>query len=94
MKRIDATEMLKAELASDSRLSTLQTMIEAQINALEKLLESNVSSVKDAGAWNVVCGYVEQLKFWAPRIFYNIETNLDWFEKSEGAPAHPLVGRE
>jgi hypothetical protein len=94
MKRLDVVSVLQAEISEESRLATLHVMLEGQIKALETLLENNAAHVKDPGAWNVVAGFIDQLRFYAPRVFYSSETNLDWTEKQEGIPAHPLFGKD
>lgn len=95
MRRLDILQQVQAEIAEDSRRATLMAMVEGQIAALERLLESNASSVKDAGAWNTTAGFIDQLRFWAPRMFFPSGENADWLaEKIEGAPAHPLFGKD
>jgi hypothetical protein len=94
MKRLDVLESLGAEINEESRLATLHAMLEGQIAALERLLESNAAHVKDPGAWNVVAGFIDQLRFYAPRVFYRSDVNLDWMEKREGVPVHPLFGKD
>lgn len=94
MKRLDVLAGLEAELSEENRIATLHAMLEGQIHALERMLESNVAHVKDPGAWNVVAGFIDQLRFYAPRVFYSSEVNLDWSEKQEGVPAHPLFGKD
>lgn len=94
MKRLDVLTTIEAELSEENRLATLHAMLEGQIAALERLLESNASHVKDPGAWNVVAGFIDQLRFYAPRVFYSSETNLDWVQKGEGVPVHPLFGKD
>lgn len=94
MKRLDVIAGLQAELSEENRVAILHTMIEGQIHALERLLESNAAYVKDPGAWNVLAGFIDQLRFYAPRVFYPSEANLDWMEKGEGAPAHPMFGKD
>lgn len=94
MKRLDVLAGLEAELSEENRIATLHAMLEGQIKALERMLESNAAHVKDPGAWNVVAGFIDQLRFYAPRVFYSSETNLDWAEKQEGVPAHPLFGKD
>jgi hypothetical protein len=94
MKRIDVVASIQAKQSEDDRLATLHVMLEGQINAIERLLEANAAQVKDPAAWNVVAGFIDQLRFYAPRVFYAPEVNLDWAAKGEGAPAHPLFGKE
>jgi hypothetical protein len=94
MKRLDVVAGLQAELSEENRLAALHAMLEGQMNALERLLENNAAYVKDPGAWNVVAGFIDQLRFYAPRVFYTAETNLDWAQKQEGVPAHPLFGKD
>ncbi len=94
MKRLDVLAALEAELSEENRIATLHVMLEGQIKALERLLESNAEHVKDPGAWNVVAGFIDQLRFYAPRVFYPSEINLDWAEKQEGVPARPLFGKD
>lgn len=93
MKRLDVAQRLREEIKEEDRLATLHVMIEGQIGALERLLETNASYVKDPAAWNVVAGFMDQLRFYAPRMFYSAEANVEWFEKQEGAPTHPLFGK-
>ena len=90
MKRLDVVQRMREEIKEEDRLATLHAMIEGQIGALERLLEANASHVKDPAAWNIVAGFMDQLRFYAPRVFYPVEANLDWSEKQEGAPVHPL----
>lgn len=95
MKRLDEVVHLRAELDEESRKATLIIMAEGQIRALEKLLESNAAAVKDPGAWNTVCGFVDQLKFWVPRLYSTVEQNANWLgENREAYPPHPLFGKD
>lgn len=92
MKRLDVIAGLQSELSEENRLAILHTMLEGQIHALERLLETNAAYVRDPGAWNVVAGFIDQLRFYAPRVFYSSDVNLDWMQKGEGAPAMPMFG--
>ena len=95
MRRMDAAEQIRAELLEESRNATLMAMVEGQIAALERLLESNAEHVKDPGAWNITAGFIDQLKFWAPRMFFTPAANADWLSmKEEGAPVPPLFGKD
>lgn len=93
MKRLDVAQRLREEIKEEDRLAALHVMIEGQINALERLMETNATHVKDPGAWNILAGYIDQLRFWAPRVFYTSEVNADFAEKQEGVPAHPMFGK-
>lgn len=94
MKRLDIAQTLKEEVKAEDRLASLHIMIESQIHAIERLFEANAEHVKDPGAWNTVAGFIDQLRFWAPRMFYSSSINNDWFEKQEGIAAHPLFGKD
>lgn len=95
MRRMDAGERVRAELLEESRNTTLMAMVEGQIAALERLLETNTEHVKDPGAWNITAGFIDQLKFWAPRMFFAPAANADWLAmKEEGAPVPPLFGKD
>lgn len=95
MKRMDVSAALERAVREESQIATLHEMLEAQIRALEALLVLNEAKVRDPAAWNVVAGFITQLRFYAPRIFYTPETNLDWLNSiPEGAPAHPLAGMD
>lgn len=95
MRRMDAGERVRAELLEESRNATLMAMVEGQIAALERLLETNTEHVKDPGAWNITAGFIDQLKFWAPRMFFAPAANADWLAmKEEGAPVPPLFGKD
>ncbi len=92
MQRMDLNAARDAKAEEASRLATLHELIERQIAGLEALFKANSAHVKDAASFNIVAGYIDQLKFWAPRPFYDLEVNADWFCKGEGAPVHPLLG--
>lgn len=77
MKRLDTNEHLLAQLAQESRRATLLELIDKQLDGLERLLETNVAQVQDAGAYNIAAGYVEQLRFWSAAAFFSPENNLD-----------------
>lgn len=95
MRRMDAGERVRAELLEESRNATLMAMVEGQIAALERLFETNTEHVKDPGAWNITAGFIDQLKFWAPRMFFAPAANADWLAmKEEGAPVPPLFGKD
>lgn len=95
MRRMDAGERVRAELLEESRNATLMAMVEGQIAALERLLETNTEHVKNPGAWNITAGFIDQLKFWAPRMFFAPAANADWLAmKEEGAPVPPLFGKD
>jgi len=77
VKPLDMVKHLQAELNAESRKATLVTTQLAQINILEKLIETNGIFVEDAGAYNTVAGFIAQLKFWVPSIYSKPEHNLN-----------------
>ena len=89
MRRIDTTQAILAEHAKEDHIATLQTMLEGQLAAIEKVLEGNVDRVCDPGAWNVVAGFMDQLRFWLPRMFYPADVNV---VLQGQVPEHPLHG--
>ena len=76
MKPLDVVKHLDEVLNGESRQTALDTLILAQIQGLEKLMESNGAHVKSALAYNHCVGLIEQLKYYAPAAFQESEQNL------------------
>ena len=77
MKKLNEVQHLQIEIDAEVRQAALNTMILAQIQGLEKLMETNGAYVKSPLAYNMVVGLVEQLKYYAVSSFLDAEQTLD-----------------
>lgn len=69
MKTLDEAKLLREQMSEESRQVTLDATIAAQIQILERLLESNAGYVKSPLSYNACAGFLEQLKHHAPAAF-------------------------
>ncbi len=65
MKQLNELEHLKAMMTEDQRQESLDYLLNAQIESIERLLETNASYVKSPVAYNMCAGLLDQLKFYA-----------------------------
>lgn len=77
MKRLDEVSNWKAQVDEEHRQTTLDMLITAQIQGLEKLMETNGAYVKSPLAYNMVAGLVDQLKYYTRASFRSGEEMLD-----------------
>ena len=77
MKRLDEVSNWKAQVDEEHRQSALDMLITAQIQGLEKLMETNGAYVKSPLAYNMVVGLVDQLKYYTLASFRSGEEMLD-----------------
>lgn len=94
MKRLDVVAHLQEQLTDEAYTATLNMLIEKQIEGIEKLIEGSGSRVKDPGAYNVVAGLLDQLRYFCLALYLSPEFNLDNMERKEGTPAVLLPGGE
>jgi hypothetical protein len=92
MKPLKEVEHWKIEFNEEARQAALDTMIEAQIRGLERLLENNGAHVKSPMAYNTCASLIEQLKYYAPACFRSGEFNFDE-EVKKGFSEQPLYGK-
>lgn len=77
MKPLNEVQHWKKELDEESRQTALDTIIAAQIQGLEKLMENNGVHVKSALAYNRCVGLIEQLKYYSHAAFRPADRTLD-----------------
>jgi hypothetical protein len=91
MRPLNEVQHWKKELDEASRQAALDTMILAQIQGLEKLMEGNGAHVKSALAYNQCVGLIQQLKHYATACYRPPEQSLDRQIYTE--PFKPLHGQ-
>ena len=77
MKPLNEVKEWERQVSDDLRQVTLDTMIELQIRALERTIESNAIHAKSPMSYNVCVGLIDQLRYYAPAIFRTAELNLE-----------------
>lgn len=92
MKPLNEVKEWEQQISEELRQATLDTMIELQIKALERTLESNAKYAKSPMAYNTCAGLIEQLRYYAPAIFRTGELNFD-IEVNNGLNGRPLYGK-
>ena len=68
-------------------------MVNAQIDALERLIEQGESSVRCPSCWNHVASLIEQLRYYVPAIWISAEDNLANVNKEGFAIRDVLSGK-
>lgn len=76
MKKLDEVAIWKDKMSEQSRQATLDTVLQNQIEAYEKIMESNVEHVKSIMAYNTCAGLIEQLKYYSMAAFQPPEYHL------------------
>jgi hypothetical protein len=84
MKQLNEVEHLKAILTEDQRQESLDYFLLAQIESIERLLETNAAYVKSPMAYNACAGLLNQLKMYAFGAFRDpvsqMETEKNYFD--------------
>lgn len=74
MKNLNVKEVLEKDISYEIEARVL--MINAQIDALERLIEQGEPSVRCPSCWNHVASLIEKLRYYAPAIWLSAEDNL------------------
>jgi len=91
MKLLNEVQHWKKEFDEESRQTALDTIILAQIQGLEKLMENNGAYVKSALAYNQCVGLIAQLKHYSAACYRPPEQSIDLQIYKE--PLKPMYGK-
>ena len=92
MKPLNEVKNLQEQINEESRQATLDTLIDLQIQGLERLLETNGRRVKSPMAYNTCVSLIAQLKYYAPASFRDGGLSLDK-EREAGFSSIPMHGK-
>lgn len=76
MKPLDVAKDLEKFQSREHRKYVVALELNAQISALETIIEMNADLVDSPMTYNVVAGLMEQLKYYAAAIFIDSEHSL------------------
>jgi hypothetical protein len=93
MKPLNEVLHLNKQVDAESRQAVLDTLILAQIQGLEKIMENNGAYVKSALAYNHCVGLIGQLKYYASAAYREPELSLPMYGPPDpGVPTYPWDG--
>ena len=99
MKPLSVVHNLRQQLSEESRQATVDSMLIAQIEAFERVMENNGGNVKSPMSYNMCIGLVQQLKYYAlasfkaPETLMPEEINFDSIREYAAGKAGNLFGK-